>query len=121
MFANVYDDDARAEAYDGLEFPGTYYLAYRDLPGIFARHANGRKALDFGCGTGRSTRFLRRCGFDVTGLEPVAIHRPLGDPTEPYPWVTATRVAPWVIHVSRCPAQSGAAPDPTRESVSKSS
>ena len=33
-FANVYEDTRRAAAYANLEFPGTYYLAYRDLPDI---------------------------------------------------------------------------------------
>jgi SAM-dependent methyltransferase len=68
-FANVYDDHARADAYSKLEFPGTYYLAYRDLPAIIHEHVQGRTALDFGCGTGRSTRFLRALGFDVVGVD----------------------------------------------------
>lgn len=68
-FSNVYDDTARAAAYAALEFPGTYYLAYRDLPAIIGRHVRGGKAMDFGCGTGRSTRFLRGLGFDVEGVD----------------------------------------------------
>jgi SAM-dependent methyltransferase len=68
-FDNVYDDARRAEAYARLEFPGTYYLAYRDLPGIMATHVGGRRALDFGCGTGRSTRFLKNLGFDAIGID----------------------------------------------------
>jgi len=68
-FFNVYNDKVRAEAYDRLEFPGTYYLAYRDLPAIISNHAQGRKAIDFGGGTGRSTRFLRTLGFDVVGVD----------------------------------------------------
>ncbi len=69
QFDNVYEDAKRAEAYARLEFPGTYYLAYRDLPEIIFEHAKGRRALDFGCGTGRSTRFLKRLGFASTGID----------------------------------------------------
>jgi SAM-dependent methyltransferase len=68
-FANVYEDARRAEAYAKLEFPGTYYLAYRDLPEIIFKHVKGRKAMDFGCGTGRSTRFLQKLGFDALGVD----------------------------------------------------
>jgi ubiquinone/menaquinone biosynthesis C-methylase UbiE len=68
-FFNVYEDAKRAEAYAKLEFPGTYYLAYRDLPEIIFEHVKGRKAVDFGCGTGRSTRFLQKLGFTVVGVD----------------------------------------------------
>jgi len=69
MTGNVYDDERRADAYATLEFPGTYWLAFRDLPDILARYVTGRAALDFGCGAGRSTRFLRRLGFDAAGVD----------------------------------------------------
>lgn len=68
-FPNAYDDPQRATAYAALEFPGTYYLAFRDLPEIITRHVDGRVALDFGCGTGRSSRFLQRLGFGTTGVD----------------------------------------------------
>lgn len=68
-FFNAYEDRKMAEAYAKLEFPGTYYLAFRDLPDIFARHVSGKRALDFGCGAGRSTRFVERLGFTVTGVD----------------------------------------------------
>lgn len=68
-FSNVYDDEARADSYAELEFPGTYWLAFRDLPAILGEHVRGSRALDFGCGTGRSTRFLRDLGFDTTGVD----------------------------------------------------
>jgi ubiquinone/menaquinone biosynthesis C-methylase UbiE len=68
-FSNVYDDAERARAYADLEFPGTYYLGFRDLPALVRRHVRGTRALDFGCGTGRSTRFLRDLAFQVTGVD----------------------------------------------------
>jgi SAM-dependent methyltransferase len=71
-FRNVYDDAQRAETYAKLEFPGTYYLAYRDLPQTIARHTTGRRAVDFGCGAGRSSRFLKALGFEVIGVDVAA-------------------------------------------------
>jgi SAM-dependent methyltransferase len=68
-FSNVYQDADRARAYAQLEFPGTYYLAFRDLPMLLHKHVCGRRAVDFGCGAGRSTRFLRELGFEVIGVD----------------------------------------------------
>ena len=68
-FKNYYEDTAYADAYAKLEFPGTYFLAFRDLPAIFAMHVKGQRALDVGCGTGRSTRFLRKLGFEAIGID----------------------------------------------------
>jgi SAM-dependent methyltransferase len=52
-----------------LDYSGTFRLAVRDLPNILARHVNGRTALDFACGGGRSTRFLKALGFDTLGAD----------------------------------------------------
>ena len=68
-FVNCYEDVNRAQQYATLEFANTYYLAYRDLPAILAEHATGVRALDFGSGTGRSTRLLGKLGFHVTGVD----------------------------------------------------
>jgi ubiquinone/menaquinone biosynthesis C-methylase UbiE len=68
-FGNVYADADRARAYAELEFPGTYSLAFRDLPRLLRKHVSGSRALDFGCGTGRSTRFLKDLAFEVIGVD----------------------------------------------------
>lgn len=68
-FSNVYQDTTRAKAYSKLKFDKTYYLAYRDLPNIISRYVSGKNALDFGCGTGRSTRFLQTLGYKTIGID----------------------------------------------------
>lgn len=68
-FENSWGNEVRSNSYSKLEFPNTYHLAYRDLQEIIAHHVKGNKALDFGCGTGRSVRFLKKLDFDVTGVD----------------------------------------------------
>lgn len=68
-FVNGYESTTRAEAYSKLEFANTYHFAFRDLPDIFRLHVKGTAALDFGCGTGRSARFLSAIGFEVVGVD----------------------------------------------------
>jgi SAM-dependent methyltransferase len=68
-FSNVYEDTKRAEAYSELKFDKTYYLAYRDLPKIISQYVSGKNTLDFGCGTGRSTRFLQTLGYNTIGVD----------------------------------------------------
>ncbi len=49
---------------------GTGYLALRDISQIINEYSNGgKKTLDFGCGAGRSTRFLKNLGLDVDGVD----------------------------------------------------
>lgn len=68
-FRNTYDDARYADDYAQLEWTGTYHLVRRELPRILQQHVTGRRALDFGCGTGRSTRLLRALGFVATGVD----------------------------------------------------
>jgi len=69
MFLNTYEDTTRAAAYDELGHGGTYHLIFRDLPGILKDHVRGRRAVDFGCGTGRTARFLAGLGYRTVGLD----------------------------------------------------
>lgn len=68
-FRNSYEDARRAAAYDELEFGGTYHLAFRDLPDLLRSHVKGERAVDFGCGTGRTARLLGGLGFTTVGLD----------------------------------------------------
>ena len=86
-FENVYADDVRSRSYANLEFPGTYSLAFRDLPEIIRTHVRGTRALDFGCGAGRSTRFLRGLGFEPVGVDisaPMLAHARAREPGGDY-------------------------------------
>jgi len=69
VLRNTYEDPQRATAYDELGLGGTYDLVFRNLPALYAQCAQGLRALDFGCGTGRSTRFLQALGFTTTGVD----------------------------------------------------
>jgi SAM-dependent methyltransferase len=68
-FVNSYQSATFAEDYAKLDFSNTYYLAFRDLPEIYSARVRGTSALDFGCGAGRSTRFLRSLGFETVGAD----------------------------------------------------
>src|SRR5271157_1444025 len=68
-FVNSYQSVTFAEDYSKLDFSNTYHLAFRDLPEIYSAHVKGIAALDFGCGAGRSTRFLRGLGFETIGVD----------------------------------------------------
>jgi SAM-dependent methyltransferase len=68
-FWNSYQDSRRALAYDELGLGGTYYLVFKTLPEILDKYAGKKRALDFGCGTGRSTRFLKELGYDTLGID----------------------------------------------------
>ncbi|HJD63271.1 MAG TPA: class I SAM-dependent methyltransferase [Rickettsia endosymbiont of Degeeriella rufa] len=58
-----------AQTYSQLDLTGTGYLAFRDIPNIIKNHITGNKVLDYGCGAGKSTIFLKSLGLDVTGVD----------------------------------------------------
>lgn len=64
------NDIETASKYLQSAFENTYYLGYRDIPALIKKYnLNGKKALDYGCGTGRSTRFLKSLGFETLGVD----------------------------------------------------
>ncbi len=71
MFGKYTNDYARkAQQYAELQIEGTLLLAYRAFGQLFAKYIKeGNRALDFGCGTGRSTRYLRELGFEAQGVD----------------------------------------------------
>ncbi len=64
--------ETKSADYARHDIGGTVLLAYRDIPDLIKAHGRpdlGRKAFDFGCGAGKSSRFLASLGFDVTGVD----------------------------------------------------
>ncbi|MFK8183351.1 MAG: class I SAM-dependent methyltransferase [Phormidesmis sp.] len=56
--------------YSQLKIEKSYFLAFRAAAELLEKHCRiGTKLLDFGCGTGRSTRFMKTLGFESTGVD----------------------------------------------------
>jgi len=63
-----------AMKYSVVGIQGDFFLGYRDIPGLADHHRDGKpvqRVLDFGCGCGRSTRFLKGAfpGAEVYGWD----------------------------------------------------
>ena len=61
-----------AKVYSLAEYNGTGFLAYRDLPSIIDKYitTNSANVLDYGCGTGDSTRILTQLhNFNIIGVD----------------------------------------------------
>lgn len=58
-----------ANQYASLDNTGTAYLAFRDIPEIIKKYAQGKRTLDYGCGSGDSTKFLIELGLEVSGVD----------------------------------------------------
>lgn len=70
MDLKTHDYEKHAGEYAGLGIEGTQYLAFRDIPELIREYGgSGRDVLDYGCGAGRSTRFLKRLGFETVGVD----------------------------------------------------
>jgi SAM-dependent methyltransferase len=70
MSIKTHDYEKHAGEYAELGLEGTQYLAFRDIPMLIREYAGSvASVLDYGCGAGRSTRFLKRLGFDAIGVD----------------------------------------------------
>jgi SAM-dependent methyltransferase len=70
MSIKTHDYETQAGAFAGLEMQGTQYLAFRDIPMLIQDYSGSvASVLDYGCGAGRSTRFLKRLGFNAVGVD----------------------------------------------------
>jgi hypothetical protein len=124
IFENSWGNQTRAESYAKLEFPNTYFLAYRDLPEIILNEWASFTTKDFpGNKTAQTGDIVldimldvedRRPVedifwtvddyiklFDLTGLELEATYKPLGFDHEPFEWVSEKEIAPWMIFVTK--------------------
>jgi len=70
MGDKTHDYEKHAGDYAELGMEGTQYLAFRDIPMLIGESAGSiESALDYGCGAGRSTRFLKRLGLNAVGAD----------------------------------------------------
>ena len=69
MIIKTHDYEKYAQNYNKLGIEGSYYIAFRDIPWLLSKFVKGNTAIDYGCGTGRSTLFLKSLGFNVVGVD----------------------------------------------------
>jgi SAM-dependent methyltransferase len=70
QMSKTHDYEQHAGEYAELGMEGTQYLAFRDISMLIEEYAGSiASVLDYGCGAGRSTRFLKRQGFDAVGVD----------------------------------------------------
>lgn len=58
-----------ADIFSRMSLENADYLALRDMPDLLRNYAKGKKALDYGCGLGKSTTFLRKFDFSIDGVD----------------------------------------------------
>lgn len=63
------DSYSKAFSYSRKEYSLNQYLAFRDIPKILKKNKKIDSVADLGCGLGVSTRFLKKLGYKVVGLD----------------------------------------------------
>ncbi len=64
------DDEENVKKYSRFDCKyGTTWLAFRDVPALFQKYVRGTNGIDYGCGAGRSTRFLNSMGMNPIGVD----------------------------------------------------
>ncbi|NNM43709.1 MAG: class I SAM-dependent methyltransferase [Chlamydiae bacterium] len=72
--AIVYHSEENKSVTQAIQYSKTHdsshrFLAYKNIPALLNKYSYGKKALDYGTGTGYSAQFLLEIGFDVTGVD----------------------------------------------------
>lgn len=66
----THDYQEFSEQYSNLQIEDSYFLAFRAAAELLKKYnSSGNRLLDFGCGAGRSTRFLRSLGFETISAD----------------------------------------------------
>jgi len=61
--------DKIAENYAKHSITGTSFLGFKNASKLISQYVSGKNTLDYGCGSGRSTRFLDALGLNVVGVD----------------------------------------------------
>lgn len=77
------------------DFPENAHARSGDLVRIVMLDVEDRRPVEDAFWTDRDYREL----YAAAGLDVVATHRPLGRETDPFTWVSESRVSPWAIYV----------------------
>lgn len=67
----ITDSQKNVSQYSKFKITGTSWLSFRDVPYFIKKYVNIKEAktLDYGCGAGRSTRFLQSLGLKTIGVD----------------------------------------------------
>jgi len=65
----INDYSTISKKYAASDNSGTAFLAFKHIESLIKKYSNGIKALDYGCGSGNSSLFLKEIGLDVNGVD----------------------------------------------------